>query len=238
MKPPSNQTFAAAASCAMAFAVANDVAAGETPDALTTEKQQVSYMIGMDLGKSLKTFADEIDIAIVKRAIDDVLAGGKTQLTDAQAREASQAFARKIQAKQQAALQAKSEENRAAEAVFLAENAKKPGVVVTASGLQYQVLTAGGGVKPRADASVRVHYAGKLLDGTTFDSSYDRGEPVQFGLGQVIPGWTEGLQLMQVGGKYRFWIPSKLGYGEQGTPGGPIGPNATLVFDVELLGIP
>ena len=122
-------------------------------------------------------------------------------------------------------------------AAFLAKNAKQAGVVTTASGLQYQALAAGSGAKPDARDVVRVHYAGALLDGTTFDSSYDRGEPAEFGLGQVIPGWTEGLQLMSTGSKYRFWIPSRLGYGAQGTPGGPIGPHATLVFDVELLGI-
>jgi FKBP-type peptidyl-prolyl cis-trans isomerase FkpA/FKBP-type peptidyl-prolyl cis-trans isomerase FklB len=142
-----------------------------------------------------------------------------------------------MQAKQQAEREAKGRQNLAAEAAFLTENGKQAGVITTASGLQYQVMTAASGAKPKADAVVRVHYAGKLLDGSTFDSSYDRGEPAEFGLGQVIPGWTEGLQLMPVGSKYRLWVPSKLGYGEQGTPGGPIGPNATLVFDVELLGI-
>ena len=110
-------------------------------------------------------------------------------------------------------------------------------MVTTASGLQYQVLTAGSGAKPTAEAFVRVHYTGTLLDGTKFDSSVDRGEPTEFGVGQVIPGWIEGLQLMPVGSKYRFWIPAKLAYGTQGTPGGPIGPNAMLTFEVELLGI-
>ena len=120
---------------------------------------------------------------------------------------------------------------------FLAKNAKAPGVVTTASGLQYQVVTEGKGPKPKAGDVVRVHYKGATLDGKTFDSSYDRGQPVVFPLDQVVPGWQEGLQLMPVGSKYKLWIPGNLGYGEKGTPGGPIGPNATLVFDVELIDI-
>ena len=128
-------------------------------------------------------------------------------------------------------------QNLAAGVAFLAENGKKPGVVTTASGLQYQVVTMGKGAKPTPSDNVRVHYTGTLLDGTKFDSSYDRNEPAQFAVGAVVPGWTEALQLMPVGSKYKLWIPAKLGYGEQGTPGGPIPPNATLVFDVELIEI-
>jgi FKBP-type peptidyl-prolyl cis-trans isomerase FkpA len=120
---------------------------------------------------------------------------------------------------------------------FLAENAKKPGVQTTASGLQYQVITEGKGPKPKAGEVVRVHYKGALLDGKVFDSSYDRGQPVVFPIDQVVPGWQEGLQLMPVGSKYKLWIPANLGYGEKGTPGGPIGPNSTLVFDLELIDI-
>ncbi len=233
----SSNTTLAAASCALALAVAGDAAAAETPIALKTEKEQVSYRIGMDVGNSLKPIAGEVDMAILKRAIDDVLAGKPPLLDDAQAQQVMQAFSQKMQAKQQAAAEALGKQNLAAETAFLAENGKKTGVVTTASGLQYQVLTAGSGAKPTAEAFVRVHYTGTLLDGTKFDSSIDRGEPTEFGVSQVIPGWTEGLQLMPVGSKYRFWIPGKLAYGAQGTPGGPIGPNAMLVFEVELLGI-
>ncbi len=233
----SSNTTLAAASCALALAVAGDAAAAETPIALKTEKEQVSYRIGMDVGNSLKPIAGEVDMAILKRAIDDVLAGKPPLLDDAQAQQVMQAFSQKMQAKQQAAAEALGKQNLAAETAFLTENGKKTGVVTTASGLQYQVLTAGSGAKPTAEAFVRVHYTGTLLDGTKFDSSVDRGEPTEFGVGQVIPGWTEGLQLMPVGSKYRFWIPGKLAYGAQGTPGGPIGPNAMLVFEVELLGI-
>ncbi len=135
-------------------------------------------------------------------------------------------------------MEALGKKNIAAEATFLAENGKKPGVTTTASGLQYQVMTAGkGDAKPKASDSVKVHYTGTLLDGTKFDSSYDRKEPAQFVLNSVVPGWTEALQLMPVGAKYKLWIPAKLGYGAEGTPGGPIPPNSTLVFEVELLEI-
>ncbi len=233
----SSNTTLAAATCALALAVAGDAAAADTPVELKTEKEQVSYRIGMDVGNSLKPIAAEVDMAILKRAIDDVLAGKPAALNDAQAQQVMQAFSQRMQAKQQAAAEAQGKQNLAAETAFLAENGKKAGVVTTASGLQYQVLTAGTGAKPTAEAFVRVHYTGTLLDGTKFDSSVDRGEPTEFGVGQVIPGWIEGLQLMPVGSRYRFWIPAKLAYGAQGTPGGPIGPNAMLVFEVELLGI-
>ena len=148
-----------------------------------------------------------------------------------------QAFSTRMQAKQAAEFEETKRKNAEEGDKFLAENAKKPGVKTTASGLQYEVLTEGTGPKPKASDTVRVHYKGTLLDGETFDDSYARGEPVEFALAQVVPGWQEGLQLMPVGSKYKLWIPGKLGYGEQGTPGGPIGPNATLVFEVELLDV-
>ena len=127
--------------------------------------------------------------------------------------------------------------NRADGAAFLAKNRNEKGVLTTPSGLQYMVLREGSGPRPLASDTVRVNYEGKLLDGSVFDSSYQRGEPAQFGLNQVIAGWTEGVGLMPVGAKYRFWIPSELAYGANGAPGGVIGPDATLTFDVELLGI-
>jgi FKBP-type peptidyl-prolyl cis-trans isomerase FkpA len=155
-----------------------------------------------------------------------------------------QTFSVKMQAKQQeemakkqAEMAAQGKKNVELEKTFLAANGKKPGVVTTASGLQYQVITQGTGPKPKLEDRVSVNYAGSLLDGTEFDSSYKRNEPAQFVLKQVVPGWTEGLQLMPVGSKYKLWVPAKLGYGEAGTPGGPIPPNSTLVFEVELLQI-
>jgi len=128
-----------------------------------------------------------------------------------------------------------AQDNKAAGEAYLAENKKKDGVKVTASGLQYEMLKAGSGKQPKATDTVVVHYRGTLIDGTEFDSSYKRGQPIDFPLNRVIPGWTEGVQLMQEGAKYRFVIPSALAYGPRGTPGGPIGPDATLIFEVELL---
>jgi FKBP-type peptidyl-prolyl cis-trans isomerase FkpA len=262
MKLSRNLTLAvAAASCALALAackpIDKDAASGDAKadagkktdgaekiEGLPTEKQQVSYMIGMDIGKSLKPMKEEVDMATLQRAINDVFGDKKPLLNEQQAAKVMQGFAQKMQVKQQAEMakkqaemEAQGKKNVAAEATFLAENGKKPGVTTTASGLQYQELTAGKGAKPKASDSVKVHYTGTLLDGTKFDSSYDRKEPAQFVLNSVVPGWTEALQLMPVGSKYKLWIPAKLGYGAEGTPGGPIPPNSTLVFEVELLEI-
>lgn len=209
-----------------AKAVEADTDGVEKTAGLPTERQQVSYMIGMDIGKSLKPLKDEVDMETLQRAINDVFEDKKLLLDDEQLKLVAQALASKMQAKQ-----------IATGADFLMQNSKKPGVVTTASGLQYQVVTAGKGAKPSKSDSVKVHFRGTLLDGSQFDSSYDRNEPVIFNVSQVVPGWTEALQLMPVGSKYKLWVPSALGYGEQGTPGGPIPPNATLVFDVELIEI-
>ncbi len=261
MKLSRNLTLAVAtASCALALvackpiekdaakgdAKTDEAAAGKEGEVkiagLPTEKQQVSYMIGMDIGKSLKPMKEEVDMATLQRAINDVFGDKKPLLNDEQAMQVMQTFAKKMQekqekemAKKQAEMEEQGKKNVAAEATFLAENGKKAGVVTTASGLQYQIMTAGTGAKPTASDSVKVHYTGTLLDGTKFDSSYDRKEPAQFVLNSVVPGWTEALQLMPVGSKYKLWIPAKLGYGAEGTPGGPIPPNSTLVFEVELL---
>ena len=224
---------------ATAATAAPALAAGPAaPAPLATDKDKVSYAIGLDIGRSLKPIRDEVDPVVLKRAIDDVLAGRTPQLDEASAGAAMQAFGQKMQAKQAADRKVELDRNLAAGKAFLAENGKKPGIVTTASGLQYQVLTPGTGPKPAAGANVRVHYRGTLLDGTVFDSSYDRKEPAEFALGAVIPGWTEALQLMPVGSKYKLWIPQELAYGEQGTPGGPIPPGSTLVFEVELLALP
>ena len=201
---------------------------------LKTEKEQASYMVGMTIGKSLEPIKDEVDVDTLMKAVKTSLSGGKLLLNDQQAQQVAQALDQRLQARKAAEAEAAIKKGEA----FLAENAKKPGVKTTASGLQYQVLTEGKGPKPTASDMVRVHYKGTLLDGKApFDSSYDRGKPAVFSLQQVAPGWAEGVQLMPVGSKYKLWIPSKLGYGEQGTPGGPIPPNATLVFEVELLDI-
>ena len=210
---------------------------GKVIPGLATEKEQASYMIGMMMGKQLEPMKEDIDLDTIVKAIRSTLAGEKPLLDDKQAQAVSTAFGQRMQAKQIAKALADAKTNLEAGQKFLAENAKKPGVKTTASGLQYLVLTEGTGAKPKATDVVRVHYKGALLDGKTFDSSIDRGEPVTFPLDGVVPGWQEGIQLMPVGSKYTLWIPGSLGYGEKGTPGGPIGPNATLVFDVELLDI-
>lgn len=204
---------------------------------LETDKQKNSYMVGLDIAKSLTPIKDEIDFDTLSKAIKTSLDGGTPLMDDTQATQVRAAFMQHLQTKQMAEAQAKAKTNLAEGDAFLATNARKPDVKTTESGLQYQVIKQGEGAKPKASDTVRVHYAGTLLDGTTFDSSIERGEPVEFPLDQVVPGWQEGIQLMTVGSKYKFWIPSKLGYGEQGTPGGPIGPNAVLVFEVELIDI-
>lgn len=216
---------------------AKDGAAAKAIPGLATDKEQVSYMIGMAMARQLEPMKDEVDVDTLMKAIKTSFAGGKLLLDDKQASEISQAFQQKMQAKQIADMLAKAKKNQEEGQKFLSDNGKKPGVVTTASGLQYQVITEGKGAKPKETDVVKVNYKGTLLDGKTFDSTYDRKEPAMFQLEQVVPGWKEGISLMPVGSKYRFWIPSDLGYGEQGTPGGPIGPNAMLVFEVELLDI-
>ncbi len=205
------------------------MAPGSQPPSVDREK--VGLMLGSyAVGPSLAPIKDEIDLDSVFQAISTIFSKGTPLMDHQQAKAALQAFST---AKQSAVAGKNREEGNA----FLAKNKTQPGVVTTASGLQYQVIRAGSGEHPAPTSRVRVNYEGKLLDGTVFDSSYQRGEPITFGLDQVIKGWTEGVGLMPVGAKYRFWIPGELAYGENGTPGGPIGPNATLTFDVELLGV-
>ena len=202
------------------------------------DRQKVGYLVGADVGRQLSPIKDEIELAVLVQGVRTMLAGGKPLLDEAEANAVRTAFAQQVQAKMQAKAAEAAAKNQAEGAAFLAKNRQVKGVFTTPSGLQYMVLRQGNGPMPRAEDTVRVNYHGTLLDGTVFDSSYDRGQPAEFRLDQVIPGWTEGLGLMHVGSKYRFWIPGELAYGAKGTPGGPIGPNATLVFDVELLDIP
>ncbi len=200
-------------------------------------KDKVGLLVGSDVGRSLAPIKDEIDLPRLLQAVRTVLAKGTPLLSDAEATAVRQAFSARLQSKMQARATAEAGKNKAEGEAFLAKNKTVKGVFTTKTGLQYMVLRQGAGVRPKPGERVRVNYHGTLLDGTVFDSSYERGQPAEFGLDQVIPGWTEGVGMMPVGGKYRFWIPSELAYGAKGTPGGPIGPNATLMFDVELLGI-
>jgi len=204
------------------------------PVELTTDAQKFGYSIGVDLGNSLKPVAAHVDVASLKQGLDDVSSGATLKLDDA-AREAVKATVSKTMQEEQV----KQRDEAAAKALaegekFLAENATKEGVKTTASGLQYKVLTEGSGTSPTAADEVTVHYKGTLINGEEFDSSIARGQPVTFPLGNVIEGWTEGVQLMKPGAKYQFFIPSKLGYGERGA-GVKIGPNQTLIFEVELI---
>jgi FKBP-type peptidyl-prolyl cis-trans isomerase len=207
---------------------------------LQTQDQKISYLLGMDNGKNIQTIGIEIDNAAFQQGFNDGLNNAEPQLTEEQIAEAIKAFETVMTAKreemqqaEQQASQMQADANLAEGSAFLAENGAKEGVITTESGLQYRVLVAGSGAKPSVDSMVEVHYAGRLLDGTEFDSSVKRGVPAQFGVTQVIAGWTEALQLMPEGSKWELYIPADLAYGPGGT--GPIGPNATLIFEVELL---
>lgn len=196
---------------------------------------KVSYALGMGIGRQLNDMgAESLNIDDFAQAIKDVLAGGKTQLDAYEAQVIVQEFFQKQEEKQRASAAERHKALKAQGEQYLAENGKKDGVVMLPSGLQYQVLQEGNGRKPKATDQVKCHYEGMLVDGTLFDSSIQRGEPATFPLNGVIAGWTEGLQLMQEGAKYRFFIPYHLGYGERGA-GASIPPFAALVFDVELI---
>ncbi|MBS7456314.1 FKBP-type peptidyl-prolyl cis-trans isomerase [Coralloluteibacterium stylophorae] len=205
-------------------------------EGLPSEKDRVSYMLGMDIARNLEPIKDEVDPEVVARAMGDVFAGNEPLMTEEQGRQVAQAFQTKMQQRQMEEARALAEKNKTEGDAFLADNAGKEGVQTTESGLQYQVVTQGEGETPDATDTVRVHYVGTLLDGSTFDSSRERGEPAEFRLDQVVPGWSEGVALMPVGSTYKFWIPPALGYGESGVPGA-IPPNAVLSFEVELLDI-
>ena len=202
---------------------------------LTSQQQKLSYALGSEIGANLKKQGVDIDAKAFTAGIADAQVG-KLQMTDAQIKETMNAARTELLAKQQVKQQADAAANIKAGDAFLAANAKKDGVKTTASGLQYKVLKTGAGKTPGPKDTVKVHYAGTLIDGTVFDSSIARGEPVEFQVDGVIPGWTEALQLMKVGDKFQLFIPSKLAYGASGA-GDKIGPNAVLVFDVELLDI-
>lgn len=196
---------------------------------------KVSYALGIGIGRQLSQMgADNLDIDDFAKAIKDILAGKKPEIDDAEAQTLVKDFFEKQEAKQRAAAAEKFKETKEKGEAYLAENAKKEGVVTLPSGLQYQVIKEGNGRRPKATDKVKCHYEGMLVDGTLFDSSIQRGEPATFPLNGVIKGWTEGLQLMQEGAKYRFFIPYHLGYGENGA-GASIPPFAALVFDVELI---
>jgi FKBP-type peptidyl-prolyl cis-trans isomerase FklB len=203
---------------------------------LKTQKDKASYAIGLDMGNSLKKNEIDVNPDILFRGIKDAMSGGKPLLTEQEIKDVITALQKDLQAKQQEKMRVLAEKNKKEGESFLAENKKKDGIITLASGLQYKIIKNGGGKMPKATDSVTVNYRGTLIDGTEFDSSIKRGQPATFQVSGVIPGWTEALQLMREGSKWQLFIPSNLAYGERGA-GGSIGPNAVLIFEVELISI-
>ena len=224
--------------------VAITLPAADPAPALKDQKDKVSYSIGMDIGRNIKGQNLDLNVDALAAGIRDAIGGGKTALTDEEAKEVMMAYRNEMQAKRQSMAREQGDKNKKDGETFLAENQKKEGVKThtvklpngTNAVLQYKVLTAGTGAKPSTNDTVITHYRGTLIDGTEFDSSYKRGEPATFPVTGVIKGWTEALLLMPVGSKWQLFIPSELAYGERGA-GRQIGPNATLIFDIELVGI-
>jgi len=208
--------------------------------ALTTKKQKFSYALGMSIGTqvggNLKKQSVEVDPNLVSQGMKDALSGAKPRLTQEEAQAVLTEMQNEVRKEQQEKMQQASAKNKTEGEAFLAANKSKEGVVTLPDGLQYKILTAGNGPKPTASDSVVCNYRGTLISGTEFDSSYKRGQPATFGVSQVIKGWTEALQLMPVGSKWQLFIPSSLAYGERGA-GADIGPDATLIFEVELISI-
>jgi FKBP-type peptidyl-prolyl cis-trans isomerase FklB len=204
--------------------------------AFQTQKQQEGYALGMNIGRGLTRQSVDVDVDSLLKGLKDTLSGSKLVLSDQEATATLSELQQEVREKQQLAEMKAGEANMKAGADFLAANKTKEGVVALPSGLQYKIITAGTGPKPASTDTVVCNYKGTLLDGTEFDSSYKRGQPASFPVGQVIKGWTEALQLMPVGSKWELFIPPDLAYGSRGA-GGVIGPNATLIFEVELISI-
>lgn len=218
-------------------------ALAEDNAALTEKKDKVSYSIGVDIGSTMKRQPFAVDPDLLTRGIKDAIAGGNMLMTDNEVRTTLMDLQKELQAKQQEQMKAQQEEmkkagekNKKDGEAFLAANEKKDGVKTLPSGLQYKVIASGKGATPKATDTVEVNYRGTLIDGTEFDSSYKRGQTATFPVKGVISGWTEALQLMKVGDKWELFLPPNLAYGERGA-GRDIGPNATLIFEVELLAI-
>ncbi|EXA64872.1 putative FKBP-type peptidyl-prolyl cis-trans isomerase fkpA [Acinetobacter baumannii 348935] len=205
-------------------------------DNISSEAEKIGYSFGYLMGRSNADTLKDLDLDAFSQGLKTAAAGQQSSLSDEEMTQVLTQYKRQSDAKELIVLKQKAEENAKAGKAFLQENAKKPGIKTTKSGLQYLVLKEGKGKSPSANSNVRVHYEGRLIDGTVFDSSIARQQPVDFRVTQVITGWTEGLQLMKVGAKYRFFIPADLAYGQIGS-GDIIEPNSTLIFDIELLEI-
>lgn len=199
---------------------------------IKTEKEKLSYALGAYFSQGVTRQDIDIDVPAFMQAVEDILNQSELKLSQEEMQQVLTAYQQKLTTERAA----KADSNKTAGEKFLAENKKKDGVVTLPSGLQYKVLEKGDGPKPTVDDNVKVHYRGTHIDGTVFDSSYERGEPVSLGLSQVIKGWQEAVPLMSVGSKYQIYVPADLAYGDRGA-GGSIGPNETLIFDIELLGI-
>jgi FKBP-type peptidyl-prolyl cis-trans isomerase FklB len=229
-----NKTLHVIGATLLLVAIAAGCTAEEAAVKLEDPKQRISYTIGLNMGRDFVSQDVEIDTAALMAGVRDGLGGQKPRLSDDEMQAEVKKFREAMVAKQEAKMKELAAKNQAAGAEFLAKNAKEPGVVVRESGLQYKVLKEGTGPMPKVDSIVSVHYRGTLLDGTEFDSSYERNQPLVLPVGGVIPGWTEALPLMKEGSKWQLFIPAALAYGEAGAPPA-IGPNATLLFDVELI---
>ena len=215
--------------------LATSASAAEKP-ALKTQKDKVSYSLGADVAKNFKRLGIDLNVDMLVKGLKDEFAGKKLLMNDEELRKTMNELQVDLRQKQIQAIKAAAEKNQKEGEAFLAENKLKEGVVTLPDGLQYKILKAGDGKIPTGDDTVEVNYRGTLINGTEFDSSYKRGEPATFKVGGVIPGWTEALKLMPVGSKWQLFIPSQLAYGERGA-GRDIGPNQTLIFEVELLAI-
>src|ERR1700753_2168166 len=233
----SGQSTGTGAKTGQGTTAAKKPATAAAPLTLTTQKQKASYAIGANIGRGLHRDGVDVDPSLVARGIRDAMAGGKLQLTDDEMKAALTTLTTDLKKKQDTELAAQGEANKKEGETFLAANKGKQGVVTLPDGLQYKILSAGNGPKPTATDTVVANYKGTLINGTEFDSSYKRGQPVKFPVGQVIKGWTEVLQMMPTGSKWEVYIPSDLAYGPQGPGRGPIGPNETLVFEIELVSI-
>ena len=203
---------------------------------LKTEKDRISYSIGMDIGNNFKKQSLDIDPDILTKGIKDALSGSKPLMTEKETIETMTKLRKQVMAKQAEMMKEAGAQNKVKGDKFLAENKKKDGVITLPSGLQYKIINKGSGNSPKLTDEVSVNYRGTLIDGTEFDSSYRRGKPANFKVNAVISGWTEALQIMKPGSKWQLYIPSSLAYGERGA-GRDIGPNAALIFDVELLSV-
>lgn len=220
---------------AMGLVMTTAIAATDTP-ALTTDMDKLSYSIGSDLGKNFKRQGIDINAAIMARGIQDGMSGGALLLTEQQMKDVLNKFQKDLMAKRTAEFNKKAEENKVKGEAFLSQNKTKTGVVTLADGLQYKIITAGTGAKPSKEDTVTVEYTGRLISGEVFDSTEKTGKPATFKLSQVIPGWTEALQLMPAGSTWEVYVPANLAYGQRSV-GGPIGPNETLVFNIHLISV-